>query len=517
MTSFLKDVVRTGSLNPPNPILQSLEFPKVTINNQSSSKSPLSHLPKFSAVSPYHLESAAKHVLQQFKTELAELETKLSTSEDELPPAVGWLLYEMDRIQSPITQIREVSTLFTMLAANPDQINAWKDAVDSLSVKSVIAMTGDSSPLYQSSIVYQALVKGLHQLQGDNCFSSSYFLPFQKQGMHLLNRDSSTPNDKEQEQLQQIHRDLKVVQERLNNVVSYDQASKAVRLQCVSDMYHCLGLTRMQAEVLGFASVREMSQRQHHHLMMSTCKSQWNDLCEEISQFLQPFLPQHTKLNLEGAGAFLDDSNRPGNVAAGTSDKQMAILKAKYLFKQCMRLQGVLQGLIDFCDTILGLHVVEDVVAKKEGWNKNVRLLHVYEKNDDINTNAGNENTISYLGTIYFDPYADAYWRTDQAEELVVTRLFSQSLQQTMAPVVIMALKIRPTWDDAPVPVGWDDTRDLLFHFGMALQMILGQASKRRNIELPKVPIDTSEFLGHVSLATGIQCQLESVLSPLLN
>jgi Zn-dependent oligopeptidase len=108
------------------------------------------------------------------------------------------------------------------------------------------------------------------------------------------------------------------------------------------------------------------------------------------------------------------------------------------------------------------------------------------------------ENTL--LGTIYFDPFADAYWRTAKAEELNITRLLSKHVHQTVVPVVVMALKIRPTWDDAPAPVSWDDTRDLLFHFGKALQMILVQASKRNDARGQKAPIDLSDFLGHVSL-----------------
>jgi hypothetical protein len=501
MTSFFKDIVRTGSFNPPNPILQSLDFPKVTGNSQPSLVSPLYQLPKFSAVLPYHLETAAKHVLQTFKVELAELERKLVTSEEEPSLSFSFLLMEMDRLQSPITQIREVCILYTTLAANPDQIQAWKDAVASPSVKMIMAMTGDSSPLYQSHIVYQGLVTAHHKIQGhDPISSSSFFMPFHKQGMHLVNRTSSTPNDKAPEQFQQIHGDLQVILERLHSVISYDQASKAVRLQCVSDMYQCLGLTRMQADILGFTSVREMSQRQYHHMMMPTRKSDWNELCKELSLFLQPFVPNRTKLNLEDAGAFLDGPNNSDNVVTKTPDQQMSVLKAKYLFKQCMRLQGVLQGLIDFCDAILGLRVVEDTLSQKEGWNKNVRLLHVYENDDDVNVNTAKENS-NYLGAIYFDPYADAYWRTAKAEELVMTRLYGHN-----PPVVVMALKIRPTWDGAPAPVGWDDTRDLLFHFGMALQMILGQASKRSNIALPQAPIDTTEMLGHVSSAFHIKC-----------
>ncbi|KAG7373252.1 peptidase M3 family protein [Nitzschia inconspicua] len=477
MTSFLKDVVRTGSLNPPNPILQSLDFPKDADPNDPTGSSSLESLPKFSHVSPYHLKKAAKRILQNFNMQLAELEVHLTNTSEESFSSSS-LLSEMDRLQAPLTQIREISTLYTLLAANPDQIQAWKEVTTSPFVKQVIAMAGHSSPLYQSTIVYQALTKSVED-SSDPCF-----VPFYKQGMHLTDA-----NTEEKEQLPQIQQELQIIQDRLQQLPSYEHASKAVRLQCVSDMYNCLGLTRLQAQMIGYTSVREMSQKQHLH--MNTDRLKWRAICDDVSNFLQPFLPRHTKLNLEGAGAFLDDSNRPGNVAASTPEEQLAVLKAKYDFKQCMRLHGVLQGIVDFCDAILGIRVVEDTVAKQEGWSKNARLLHLYEKKGD--DSADNQ----YLGTIYWDPFADAYWRTDEAEDLVMTRLFSRNVQQTVAPVAVMALKIRPTWDDAPALVGWDDTRDLLFHFGNAMQMILVQASQRRNLTLPKSPVDASEFLGH--------------------
>ena len=125
----------------------------------------------------------------------------------------------------------------------------------------------------------------------------------------------------------------------------------------------------------------------------------------------------------------------------------------------------------------------------------------MFDDHDDNVARIGNDIPIPseedvYLGTIYWDPYCDSYWRSENAKELVMTRLFSQNVHQTAAPVVIMALKIRPTWDDTPTPMTWNDTRDLLYQFGKALQLTLNQAALRDDITLEKAPIGHGRVLG---------------------
>ena len=165
---------------------------------------------------------------------------------------------------------------------------------------------------------------------------------------------------------------------------------------------------------------------------------------------------------------------------------------------------------------------------------------------DTTGTNVNTGNTAGgsiYLGTIYFDPFADSYWRTEDAKDVVLSKLFTSSkciTNQTIAPIVIMALNIKPIWDDTPVPMTFHNTRQLLYQFGKAIQLVLEQTNQKRNYyddtnhfdeeeaaedtvasatnhennndennstepqqqktKLPEPPpIDTSEFMAHVS------------------
>jgi len=79
----------------------------------------------------------------------------------------------------------------------------------------------------------------------------------------------------------------------------------------------------------------------------------------------------------------------------------------------------------------------------------------------------------------------------------VISRLFSIRTSQTAKPVAVIGLAIDPTWDDAPTPLSWKDFQEVMFQFGKALQMLLGQKAKVDN-KTPYYmqPSDVSDFLG---------------------
>eukprot|EP00532_Pseudo-nitzschia_australis_P020503 CAMPEP_0168305148 /NCGR_PEP_ID=MMETSP0142_2-20121227/49393_1 /TAXON_ID=44445 /ORGANISM="Pseudo-nitzschia australis, Strain 10249 10 AB" /LENGTH=797 /DNA_ID=CAMNT_0008256575 /DNA_START=212 /DNA_END=2605 /DNA_ORIENTATION=+ len=595
VSCWFKDVLRTKSLTPPNPILQSLPSPEKILESLSTSTArdnnsddnstiaataaeenpSISFLPKFSILQPHHLQKAAEEISRQYDVELAQLEVRLmsvSGSEDfdegESSPspskprsALSTLLLDVDRLTAPVTQLREVSDLYATLASPPDRIDEWREAADTADDLLVSSSTTGQflEKLYRSGIVYRALVAALAESEQKTTTTiPSVLVPFLKRGAHMdtvagnsfgkdnstNNGDGNTDNEEEQyrddvESFQQLQDELSILNDRLENLVSYDRASKAMRLQCMSDMYNCIGLSRMQSESLttlattqnhhhnnnNNSAVWELARLQHHHMVVSPRDELTERLFPEIASFLQPFLPTQTKLDLEGVGAFLESKSEVANKFLGQSgaEAQKASMKARFDFKQRMQLHGVMEGLTDFCDTVLGIAVVVDEmeaspIGKEAGWSKNVRLLHLYEKPKAPHSEGDKEQNeedvadaatatangkVRYLGTIYFDPFADSYWRTDDAKELVTTKLFTKQVTgQTIAPVAIMALKITPIWDDTPVPMTWNDTRDLLYQFGNAVQLILTQACRKENYHnngkmIDPIPIDTSEFLGH--------------------
>ena len=563
VSCWMQDVLRTKRLSPPNPILESLPSAEEVLeglqsqsqsqsNNRGKSDAMIlsSQLPKFSILQPHHLEKAAEEISRQHDVELAQLEVRwTSVSEDTTgndddksqqpqqqqeqlsssPSSLYSLLLDLDRLTAPVVQLREVSELYETLASPPDKIQDWTEAADSVDSRTT---TNFVENLYRSRIVYRALATAISESSESTTAAKataatttknppSFLVPFFKRGAHIDNNGATDSGDPrhEAEGLQQIQQELSVLNDRLDNVVSYDRASKVMRLQCMSDMYNCIGLSRLQAESLQLPdvtsedsnnndngnSVWDLARLQHNHLVESPQEELTDSLFPEITSFLQSYLPKQEKLDLDGVGAFLEGKSEIGNSinSGGSMDSARTSLKAKWDFKQRIRLHGVMKGFIDFCDQILGITIVEDTEANngEAGWSKNVRLLHLYEKSQD------GEHEGDYLGTIYFDPFADSYWRTEDAKDLVNTRLFTQQptgQTKTTAPIAIVALKITPIWDDTPVPMTWKDTRDLLHQFGQALQLVLDQSRVQRNYHkndyetIEQAPIDASNFMAHV-------------------
>lgn len=548
VSCWVKDVLRTKRLSPPNPILESLPTPEEAFdgiepnsNNHQQPKLKLSSLPKFSILQPHHLQKAAEEISRQHDVELAQLEVRwTSVSDDESesgsvganpkPNSLSSLLLDIDRLTAPVAQLRQVAELYQTLASTPDRIDDWTKASESVDSRKTKKFVED---LYRSRIVYRALANAITESRAQTTRAPSFLVPFLKRGAHIrIDIDTVESGDSglktEIENIQQIQNELMVLNDRLGNVVSYDRASKAMRLQCMSDMYNCIGLSRLQAQSIlpgNQNSVWELAKLQHHHMVDSPQEELMDSLFPEIASSLERFLPKQAKLDLEGVGAFLEGKSEIGNsINSGTIDGARESQKARFDFKQRVRLHGVLKGFVDFCNQILGIVVVEDTEANngEAGWSKNVRLLHLYEKAQDV-FEEDVDAKAAYLGTIYFDPFADSYWRTDDAKDLVKTQQFSQqSTGQTTAPIVIVALKITPIWDDTPVPMTWRDTRDLLYQLGSAIQLILDQSRQRRNYHandhttIEASPIDTSDFLAHVresSLGTTIPfCSVTNVL-----
>ena len=550
LSCYVKDVMRTKRLSPPNPILDSIpsaEIVRERLGNNSSSNISKDHeqsqLPIFSILEPHHLEQAGDEVSKQHDVELAQLEvrwTSNSTNCANEPYSLSALLLDLDTLTAPVAQLREISELYETLASPPDKIEDWTKVAEGIADSQ--ATQRFLERLYRSSIVYKNLEERCME-STTNAASSpaastqpktetnvpSFLVPFLKRGAHIAS-DTDSSDNAQAETMQQFQQELSILNGRLDTVVSYDRASKAMRLQCMSDMYNCIGLSRLQAKSIlqkleqqqhetKKDSVWNLARLQHKHMVKSPQTELMDGLFPELAASMESFLPKQAKLDLEGVGAFLEGKSEIGNSinsgGGGDADAAIALRKARYDFKQRIRLHGVLKGFYDFCDQILGIVVVEDTESNNNvaGWSKNVRLLHLYEKSSDKGSNSSEDrddddnSKDKYLGTIYFDPFADSYWRTEDAKHLVKTRLFSQQpTGQTVAPVAMVALKITPIWDDTPVPMTWGDTIDLLHQFGNALQLILDQSRQQHNYlendpaTIEASPIDTSDFLSHVRI-----------------
>ena len=457
VTSWVRDVVRTKSLVPPNPILQSL---KQLEHDESQPPSPTtSKLPPFARMLPYHLNGAAEQVARQYNVDLAELEVKITGSNGSSPHSFD-VLEELDRMEAPLLQVLEVGSLFSQLASQPDNMREWSKSLQTARAKVT------PLPQKESKIIYNALLTlpDVHP---------SLLKAFQKSGVHVTDQD-------EREQLHQLHDQLNFLRDRLSQVSDYLACPKAIKLQAVSDMYNVIGLSRQQATLLGYPHVVASQMDADSHM---ASLDQMDTMHKEVAAFLESRILKKVKVDAHvSAGAFLPQQ------AKGPTDEEKALWEGRRSVKKLLLLNGVIQGIMDLAGGLLGIKVVEDTTDTESTWHKDVRLFHLYDVDD--NDNSSQE---TYLGSFYMDPYQ----RQDKAPQNK-TRLFTRRTHQTAKPVAIMALNISPpSWDDNPSPLSWEETRSVLYEFGKALQLILTQTT----IEQGKatIPVDVSEFLANVS------------------
>ena len=81
MSNYLKDVLRTKSLQPPNPILQACQ-PRPADVSSSEKRQEQQQQIDFASMLPYHFEAAVPIILQQYQSDLQQLEQEVEGDND---------------------------------------------------------------------------------------------------------------------------------------------------------------------------------------------------------------------------------------------------------------------------------------------------------------------------------------------------------------------------------------------------------------------------------------------------
>ena len=311
---------------------------------------------------PYHLESAVQTAVTQYAVELAELEVSLTgtveTSKD-LEKRVD-LLQKLDQIEAPIFQILEVGRLFTELASRPDQHEQWQKAHR----KAKLLIDEKVQPYTQSKIIYQALIDMANESDSGD-FPRNVSMAFEKEGVSL-EVEADGGND-ELQRVKTISDQLKLLEKQLETISSYQDASKAARLNTVKCMYNVVGLSHLQAQQLNYPTVSSMAMTAHNNLALS--QEEVLDLHDKVSEFLKPHLPDVELILDQDAGAFL-----PSSKSSGPTESEKELWRAKQSLKNLLFLDGALQGLCDFCESIFGK--CKDFVCQNIG-NESLILISI--------------------------------------------------------------------------------------------------------------------------------------------
>ena len=530
VSSWLRDVIQSKSLQPKNPILESVKNARSGIGNGDEQIL----LPRFSHMLPYHLESAAQEVIRQYHEELAQLEVSITATSAAIPDPypnrssdeIMRIVRKLDRLEAPIHQVLQVGHLLSQMTEDHEDLHAWKSARSK-----VQEMILNDTELRSSYIVYNSLVKSTDKtilpprLLQSFCTGGAEYHDTADIADALASTSSMTMNET-REQLQEIQYHILKLRHRILSVATkFTALPKPSQLQTLSDLYQIIGLTWQQARLLGYNTVSQMEldNGNNSKSRMLASSEQIHGLHQQVMEVTKPYAKQkvaqldQSVLQEVGLGGGAGDSKMAERRRQHQEKEQRRLLwHARHAMKQYLTLDGVLEGLFDWTEAIMGISVKEVVdeggnsdprivtVDNIYGWQQNVRLFNIYY-NPSVTVLAEDGEKEAkvplLLGSFYLDPYErSAKPRTSN------TWLFSQRASQSTAPVAIMSLCMdSPAWNDDPTPLTWDMARSLLHQFGKALQLILSAsaASPYRSDHswdtLSHSPEDISEFLPYVS------------------
>jgi hypothetical protein len=333
--------MNTKSLQPPNPILQSVREVRSVVAT-ADHQSPVV-LPRFSYMLPYHLEPAALEVTRQYNVELAKLEVSLTKSLSSLsePEArtvqsAASILEALDQIEAPIHQVLQIGWLMSRLSEEWEDMKAWQLAYAKVQMHFL-----DQMEFKDSNIVYKALLA----VSTTNSMSRpSQSLPsprllqsFRKRGSHLVrpvleddenedDKDNAQPSHLDESttlstaaaaftttatptaaQLQEIQQQISLLRHRLNSTSAASSMNfmimpRPVQLSVVSDLYNTIGFTQQQAQLLGYTNACAMElDNQSHSLTASKIQQLHQDVYDLVQPTMAPRVAQLDEDIFEGA------------------------------------------------------------------------------------------------------------------------------------------------------------------------------------------------------------------------
>jgi len=226
------DMVRSASLNPPNPLLPSEED---TVD--------------FTSVRPDHFVTAAKQVQQEYTANLKVLEETLLNDPESV--SAEWLLEELEMLEAPMDYLHNAAALYQSLMQLPD----WESSAYS------VALIMDSKPHEQSHIIMETL----ERLDQESDKDSSNAAAIQ----HHLNRFRYRGvKHAEESSLQELRESLEEIEARF---VKYtNTASRGSTRQKLEDMYAMISIKTQYAKLLGFHNYADYVLASENRMAKST-------------------------------------------------------------------------------------------------------------------------------------------------------------------------------------------------------------------------------------------------------
>ena len=492
--AYLRDVWRSGSLVPTNPLLETFKAVRTDdcATDASSLPDHVQVLPQFALVAPNHVTAAAQLVRENRKQSLAEIQEffrNVKVNEDEQQPsktpATGTaeqqleeLLLLLNNAEESLYTLQQISALLWVMSREDDK-DMWESAATECSMAAEVS--GDSDV---GALIYEKLRLLLADL---DCSSSERAKELRRAANTLLTKyeretgqrvfvpmdddESSEAMDARLETYKHLSIALQEVEQSLTSTTQ-----GFVKPQLLADMYNYIGLRHELAKSLGYRHFCEqvLSHRQAQI-------DEIHKLCDDLAARLVPQIVEDVgvkksqeELELE---AYLSQKNK---AAAEVEHRHKSDRYFALKLEDHVTLDGALQFLFRMIHDLFGLSFILEDKDNANGWNTSVMLYHVFDEH----------NKRQYMGSFYIDPFA----RKGKLGREATIPIFPRGLNRQ--PVACLCLKAEaPAWDIDPVNLKWHDCEALFHEMGHVLQFVMSRPKQGTIMGPQTMALDISEIL----------------------
>ena len=209
------DVLRSGSLNPANPLLPD-EDPETL------------QLPDFTSVKEHHLIAAARQVQDEYMDNWMALEETLQQQDDSDDLDAEWLAEELHKLEAPTEYMHNVAALYQEML----QLPSWESATHK------VAEILHDKPHEESSVILQALKRVSQQDSSTSTTAAAI--------RHYLN-EYTRRGIGHSEESRELQSQLRQVEARFTN-----QDTRRNTRQQLEDMYWLVSAKNKHAKLLGY-------------------------------------------------------------------------------------------------------------------------------------------------------------------------------------------------------------------------------------------------------------------------
>ena len=425
IVSYWKDVWRTGSLSPTNPLFEAVNE-TLTVNSAA---------PDLSAIQPHHVLDASNKILREQQHETAQLLAQQAQPSEEV-------LNRFNRIQAPMESLVRIAAFLGHISPSSASSKAqWDTAMNGLGA----ALLGRN--VKRELQIYQMLRNAIQSQSATTASASNVETTHismwaaqewirnyeERTGCHL-------PEENKRE-YRTLTRALDEVGTELQGIMT-TRTSKKKSTQAMRYMYHYLGIQNRRAQLLGFPN--------HADQVLATSATSvphLQSLHKQVGHTVLPYVAEWSKPSTTSSlDGYLGNPNIQSKRTSPDRSDQAQMLR----LEDHVTLEGALQFLRYLFRDLMDVDIVPDDDTSS-GWNGDVRLFHVFRSEQR-------------LGSFYLDPFQ---------RPAKLNRPFMAPLSSGWAAVTL-DLKC-PAWDSQPVHLMWDDLEVLFHEMGHVVQSFLAR------------------------------------------